>query len=131
MLGDGRRKRLPHHGGATIADACLTFAAGAELVELLFAEIVEFGELLFVEDGLQFFLRLIVEGVEFLAEILVGGFLFGVLAAEFLGLSGGIGEDGSECGFLFGGEFQFLLEVRHAAVEDALGDALAACGLRL
>lgn len=78
------------------------------MVELLFAEIAEFGELLFVKDGLQLLLGLIVEGVEFLAEILVGGFLFRVFAAEFFGLPGGIGEDGSECGFLFRGELQLL-----------------------
>ena len=85
----------------------------------------------FVENGLQFFLSLIVKGVELLAEILVGGFLFAVFATDFSGLLGAIGEDGAECGFLFGGEFQLLLEMRDAAVEDAPGDALAAGGLRL
>lgn len=101
------------------------------MIELLLAEIAEFGELLFVEDGLQFFLGLIVEGVEFFAEILAGGFLFAVFATDFPGLFGGIGEDGAECGFLFGSEFQFLFEVRHAAVENASGDSLTAGGLRL
>ena len=85
----------------------------------------------FVENGLQFFLSLIVKGVELLAEILVGGFLFAVFATDFSGLLGAIGEDGAECGFLFRGEFQFLLEMRHAAVENASGDALAARRLRL